>query len=206
MLSLLSDKLLMITELFYPKELKKIVADLRSKGDLNEAALIEINKAYILPFIVSFFIFLICLYKNTFFVSLLAGAVVFGLSALYVGYINIHLLAIPYTIGVKVRGTANRVAFHKSNLIYGAQDYWSIDYRYKDINGRDRKKVGSIDVLNMEKSVYETGGEVIVYLHPKNQRLVHLYIPLLFQRFCLSRSRIQERLERGDVLSPSPDD
>lgn len=190
----------MIAGLFYPKELKDIVADLRVKGDLNEAALIEINKAYILPLFFSFFIFLICLYKNTFFVSLLAGAVVFGLSVLYVGYINIHLLAIPYTIGKKVIGTAQRVAFHKSNLIYGAQDYWSIDYSYKDIYGRDKKKIGSIDVLNMEKSVYETGGEVLVYLHPKNQRLVHLYIPLLFQKFCLSRSRIQETLNIGNIL------
>ena len=33
----------MIAELFYPKELKDIIADLRAKGDLNEVALSRLN-------------------------------------------------------------------------------------------------------------------------------------------------------------------
>ncbi len=33
----------MITELFYPKELKTVIADLRAKDDLNEGAMKELN-------------------------------------------------------------------------------------------------------------------------------------------------------------------
>ena len=34
----------MIAELFYPRELKEIIADLRAKDDLNESALFEIDR------------------------------------------------------------------------------------------------------------------------------------------------------------------
>ena len=34
----------MIAELFYPKELKEIIADLRAKDDFNEVALVRLNK------------------------------------------------------------------------------------------------------------------------------------------------------------------
>lgn len=42
----------MIAELFYPKELKDIIADLRAKDDLNEEALKRLNN---IPFVVFIF-------------------------------------------------------------------------------------------------------------------------------------------------------
>ena len=45
----------MIAALFYPKELKEVIADLRAKGDLNERALRNFNFLFyctILPFLI----------------------------------------------------------------------------------------------------------------------------------------------------------
>lgn len=56
----------MIAELFYPKELKEIITDLRAKDDLNERALDRFNK-YLISTLVKAFFFCTCCFLFIFY-------------------------------------------------------------------------------------------------------------------------------------------
>ena len=96
----------MIAELFYPKELKDVVADLCAKGDLNEKALKNLN-AQTVPFSILFLIFtgvLVAAYGLLGFSFLLIIAPVFISTEFILIRRSYFKNMAPYLLGEKKRG------------------------------------------------------------------------------------------------------
>ena len=128
----------MIAELFYPKELKEIIADLRAKDDLNEEALKNIDKAMTRQrfsmIIVSFFAFAAFIYilPSPEAYLLLLAAVFFLIFSLMSPF-NLNIYILPYANGAV---TSGRVLGAHYDIIPAHGYYgWSIRYEFSDSSG-----------------------------------------------------------------------
>lgn len=191
----------MIAELFYPKELKEIFADLRAKGDLNEDALKEIKKNVWFSFICSAVISLIILVKNSFLISFIFF-ICFGLFGCFLSLRRaVHMFAVPYTKGKIYRGTIKSARYGK-DYNPSAPTGWRIDYSFLNDNGDVIR--GQSDVILKEhigSYVSKNGEEILVYLHPHNPKKHGIFISEYFKKYCLSKSLINEMVDR---LSHTP--
>lgn len=113
----------MIAELFYPRELKEIIADLRAKDDLNTTNLANLN-SFILSTIISTFLLSCFFVSGSFFVSSysgmyalwLCGVTIFGSSAINLRKTIVHFIEL-FMCKEKVLG--NVVRYNKSYCFGG---------------------------------------------------------------------------------------
>lgn len=186
---------LMIAALFYPKELKAIIADLRAKGDLNEAALKEINQNVWFSFICSAVVSAIVLVKNSLLITFIFF-ICFGFLGCFISLRRaICMFSLPYTKGKIYKGVIRSARFGK-DYNPSAPKGWRIDYSFVDDKGRELK--GSSDVIfkaHIGSYIPKNGEEIQVYVHPNNTSKHGIFLPFYFKRYCLSKSRIKETLQ-----------
>lgn len=123
----------MIAELFYPKELKNVIADLRAKGELNEAALKRMN-SFVMKRVA---IYIGCLLFFTFIILVIEQNIIkafFSFSILFCIYefckevvLYLGRCAILYTDGIAISGKCLHVS---QNGIYGITSSKNIGYEY----------------------------------------------------------------------------
>ncbi len=75
-----------IAELFYPRELKEMIAELRAQDDLNEAALIYLNKIIIICLFISIFVFFFLVFFESFIFAVILTCLVIFLSVREIGF------------------------------------------------------------------------------------------------------------------------
>lgn len=186
----------MFAELFYPKELKEVITELRAKYDLNKKAVEEINNSIRLPVIFSLIIFLILLYKNSFHFSFLVGLMIFFLLRVaFQGRVISFSLA--YTLGQPIVGRIEDVHFSRYNP--GTPDGWNIRYVFEAPLGHVNKKRQYVLPEDMPKETFKKGDEIQVYVYKKNKQA--LFLTRYFEKHCLSASHIHKTLqyrERND--------
>lgn len=157
----------MISALFYPKELKDIIADLKAKDDLNEDALSFIEREFKLKFI-----FNICLALLTAaLVMIIAGAGIFGflIFIIYMGLIIFDAVAtikkysrIAITISFGNLISANLIDIQKYNPSFVHKGWW---VRYKIfIDGKEFDKLDLIPKnIEIDKFLDGLSSEIQVF-------------------------------------------
>ncbi len=184
----------MIAELFYPKELKQTIADLRAKGDLNEAALKEINQNVWFSFICSGVVTAIVLVKNSLLITFIFF-ICFGLLGSFISLRRaIYMFSLPYTKGKIHKGVIKSVRFGK-DYYPRAPKGWRIDYSFVDDEGQELN--GSSDVIfkaHVGSDIPKKGEEIQVYVHPNDTSKHGIFLPYYFKRYCLSKSHIEQTL------------
>jgi hypothetical protein len=100
-----------IAELFYPKELKNIIADLRAKGDLREVPLNILKKEIGFVLFVMFVVVILAFATD----GVFAGS---SLAIVFVFFISMHIKAtinrfMAYTNGNKHQGVITKIVRNK---------------------------------------------------------------------------------------------
>jgi F0F1-type ATP synthase assembly protein I len=185
----------MIAELFYPKELKEVIKDLREKDDLNEEALKNINKSFlatplIITILVTTPIYLIDGFN--FFCWLFIVTSIVG----YVFSINqtTKKMILPYSLGIPMQGKIESIEYRNA-LSYGSAEGWSFNYSFMNLKNEPIKK----SVCNIRKSVMtspapEVGNEITVYVYPDDGQSSMPLIPSTFKQYCISKSKLKSTL------------
>lgn len=183
----------MIAELFYPRELKEIIADLRAKDDLNEEALDEIKKSIRFPIVFAFIIFLILIYKHSFLFSLLIGLLIFFLLR-FVFQGKVISLSLSYTLGKPIFGIVEDAYFNKYNP--GTPNGWNVRYTFERPQRKQNNKREYILPQYMPDEKLKKGDKIQIYIYGQNHQ--GLFLPKYFEKFCLSISRIKKILGQGE--------
>lgn len=118
----------MLANLFLPKEIRDIIAELRSKDDLNEKFFTTINKDIIFTFLVlvTFFTIIIASLGIWKFYTI---AFMFIIVALKIHTHNIsYKYIIPFSLGIPTRGTITSSIYE--SWYKSTKGYW-IEYKFK---------------------------------------------------------------------------
>ncbi len=123
----------MIAELFYPKELKKVIADLRAKDDLNEEALKSLNgyiiKRFFIVSLVSCFIFIPSIYLSE---SMAVKSVCVFLLMFMVFYLVNEIVSILKKFPVVFSSGVDATARVSQFSVYGmVNSTWQLFYEYE---------------------------------------------------------------------------
>lgn len=173
----------MIAELFYPKELKEIIADLRAKDELDEYVLGRLNDFFHLTLVNSLFLSsipLVVLFipdqgKVVLFVCVLTSIFIF-ISYHYKIRKLVSDYAQRYCRGNKT--TAKVTKYFKSSGAGGA--IWRLDYKYKI--GEREYSTSKTEIPNyfFHKRYYE--GDIIdIYYDPFDQSQSVPVVPKLIK-------------------------
>ncbi|PCJ99043.1 MAG: hypothetical protein COA45_06255 [Zetaproteobacteria bacterium] len=156
----------MIAELFYPKELKDIIADLRAKDDLNEGALGQFDK-YITStlkkiILINLFFSLILLHPKAgmdtgLFIIFVALVMVFSL--FYEVRISMKKLFNPYNYGSFFTGTIESFGSHRG--VYGMTCLFTF-------NGKATKSYLRRIPAGLINEKYKKGDLVLICYDPEN--------------------------------------
>jgi len=173
----------MIAELFYPRELKRLIKDLNAEGALNESALKKLNAFfyfYFVPLSIAAFGFVI--FEGMIFVSIVS----FILSTVYAAY---HLRfmfyhdVLPYLEGEIIMGEV--VEKHNSGL----QGIYSVLYRFQCQGELKKRKLTCDNNVEWENT---RKGPIQIFVLSKKRHLHAPYLPDKFKKLCLDTRRIQE--------------
>ncbi len=178
----------MLTEFFYPEELKRIVAELRHKKDLNKKPVYSLNRGFlfiviIFPALISYLPF----YKGYYF-DTVACFVFFSVIGYYLYFLPlVDFMIIPYSAGNNILGTViSSMALRNKSL-----KRWQVEYVFE---GNGKKIQGKTDIyldLNMGLYIPQKHDDVIIYFNPSNPKKNTLFIPNYFKKYCLSKSVLE---------------
>ena len=193
----------MIAELFYPKELKDIIADLRAKDDLNEEALNNVRKeierllrAHSILFIL---LICICYYAsiNGDLQSSTILVVVFILSfiCIFIGiYQNVRRVCCYHVClfnkGELVEGKILKCSKNKPFEKHGARS-WEFEYSYSDKKGNSHH-ARLILLLRYNDRIYARDESIYVFYDPQSPQRSMIALPKLYNNFNLKKSMIEE--------------
>lgn len=172
----------MIAELFYPKELRDAIADLRAKDDLNEHALYEINRQINICILALIFLIMVLFYTDNiewgwFCILLSPFLCFFEARRIFYSYSAVYLR------GVRKVGTLwdvqHRVASNQKLI-------------YQDIDGEICKRTPLLNQNNYKQPLPKRGFGISYYYDPKG---VYKAMPNLWFvkiKHCLSKSMLNE--------------
>ncbi len=175
----------MIAELFYPKELKQIIADLRAKDDLNEDALKNFD-SYVYRTLKSF-VFVIFLGGLFLFhpkagwdawvlVSVSFPLMLLGFEYLLSRYVKQYLRL--YNFGKFTSGVCESYGVHRG--CFGMTSIFSLD-------GTERRShIKSVDVI-LKGKPYKKGDSVLIAYDPQSPDNNVPFIPSLADVFYLRK-------------------
>ena len=176
----------MIAELFYPKELKKTIADLRAKDDLNEEALRRVNHDIMKKYTVILCIFIVLLtsafWAEVFsFFSLILGLVL-ATGSFILNFTNKYTL--PYTIGSKVDGYITGVNYEK--IPFHGYSGWSIRYEYAVGSEKFEGSSEGIDPTDVKSEELKQGDRITIFYMPNDPSISVPYLPSQYKLFSLN--------------------
>ena len=170
----------MIAELFYPKELKEIIAELRANNDLNEEAEYWLKRFFI---------------QNSFLLLLFGGGLILITEKYTYWFL---LLLIPFVMKIEGNKHINRkfmpfVRGRKEILIDAGA--WismvAIKLIFRDNDGNRYVAPHITDSLKKEERK-KRGDKISCYISNRNPRLCFPAFPRLMKKYCLSKSVIRE--------------
>ncbi len=157
----------MIAELFYPKELKDIITDLRAKGDLNEDALDRVNGDSLTKRLVLIILAGVSIVAS-FYVSddvvsiLLKICSIFFLLLSFLPVPSINRFIMPYVCGVQT--TADVVSSFYELIPYHGHKGWCIRYEFFDQKGHKHKGIqGGISRSDVKNGEINAGDDIEVF-------------------------------------------
>lgn len=165
----------MIAELFYPKQLKRVVSDLRARGDLNERALEKINR---LCFSYIFLTVLLVFSSYLIFENIWTTLIIVIFAPFFISWdINREFRQkfAPYVLGKKIKS----LFVKKSSFRYGNKFYFS--------NLGKTKKFITAELKERVDDNYEIKNQNI-YLH--DDKYIMPDFKSIKNTYCLSKSRI----------------
>ncbi len=176
----------MIAELFYPKELKDVIADLRAKDDLNEEALNQVNRHIYRSLrggaIVSLVFMLVLVFNNAsfgFWVLVCCFSLFCPVSVYFSFQKNFTKYARLYNYGLLVEG----VCEHYS--VFGPSFGMSASTKFDDIKTLSR--ISDADLIFRGKK-YNKGDPVYVVYDPVNPDINAPFIQSLADVFYLRKN------------------
>ncbi len=184
----------MIAELFYPKELKDIIADLRAKDDLNEEALRQIKGNALLFFLIGAVVIPPVYYFKGYDHTQVALGIFFLLGYVWTVRHSSKMMAIPYTLGRVVLGKIEWITFGKNGNPSQLKG-WHFIYSFENSKKDKVKKRFFVMPEYMVSPAPQKGDDIEIYVHPENEKFHAPFIPKTFEKLCLSKKRTQEILE-----------
>lgn len=177
----------MIAELFYPKELKGIIVDLRAKDDLNEEALKRLD-GYIMStlkkfIIVTIFFSLILFHPKSGIetVILILFSLVFMVFILFLDMRgNVKKFFIPYNYNKFTKGFVESCGSHRG--AYGMTYNFLLD----GVNNRSFMNRVSAGLV---RETFQKGDSVLICYDPENFDYNVPFIPSLAKLFYLRKGR-----------------
>lgn len=179
----------MIVELFYPRELKEIIADLRAKDDLNEKPLDILNNY--LGLLLMVFIFFYILrpsfdHVSGHFLYLILMVVLWVLSVWITIRVHFFDKMAAYILGHKRKGAVFKKLHH---WVKGFEFY---KFEIVDIEAPEVLKTGKISIEHA--NLFPKENELIIYYYNLNKKK---YKPMpdikeIKAQYCLSKSMANE--------------
>ncbi len=169
----------MIAEIFYPKELKEVIADLRTKNDLNELALKEIKRKIYIELTISLIIILMFIMDG----NILSSLLIFTFTLLIwkyemYGYYSDFLD--PYLKGERVSGRIIKI---------NNNPYFGTFIKCQDNKG-NLYKLTPVRYKWYIKSYSLKKGQDIVFFYKGNDETSMIDLKPINQKFCLSNAKI----------------
>ncbi len=182
----------MIAELFYPKELKEIIADLRVKDDLDEDALARMNDfiykkvKVTMVFVVVLVVILLTQQDivSGFLCFIFTALVIYAFFKDVVFYLRMYPCF--YSGGRVIEG--KYISSYSSLFEPGG---WGVTYEYEVAGRIYRKHTGQIH-LHFKGVMPKDGEKVSVFYKEKNPEKSTIFIVTLYQLFNLKRENILE--------------
>ncbi len=179
----------MIAELFYPKELKKIIADLRAKDDLNEDALARMNdfiykKVKITMVFVGILVVILLTQQDIapgFLCFIFAALVSYAFFKDVIFYLRMYPCL--YSGGRVIEGKS--ISSYSSLFAPGG---WGVTYEYEVAGKMYRKHTGQIH-LHFKGMIPKNGEKVSVFYKAKNPDINTIFIVRLYELFNLRRNK-----------------
>lgn len=184
------EKMKKIAEIFYPKELKDVIADLRAKDDLNEEALGVLRS--------SPFVFLIVLGTSCFLMSV--GAMSNVLLVFVV--ILIHLFLAYILIVIDIKSSLARMETYlygdvRRGIIVAYHSFPQLPMKkikVMDMVSKEKVFIGPFYQWNDEKNMPQKGTEITYYSRGKSTRCNMPDCIEIKKKYCLLKSMLREEL------------
>lgn len=186
----------MIAELFYPRELKEVIADLRAKGDLNEEAVKQINKNAWVPIILGAIIILPIYFFKGYEHPLIAVAVFSLLGYIWTIRNMVNRISLPYTLGEPVLGKIEWIIYENfPPPSFG----WHFLYSFSNSKQETVKKRFNVVLKpDMISPAPKEGDDIKIYVYSGNEKYHAPFLPVYFKRFCLSKNKITTTFEKEE--------
>ncbi len=163
----------MIAELFYPRELKEIVADLRAKGNLNENALYFLNRHIYIHAMA--WIFLLSFLFTISLIVLMVGVVFAFFLISYDARDTFNRYLIPYLHNVAHIGKIKNITY---NRFGGIKIHVFIELANKDCETEFLSDWRKIPAL-------QKGDELAIFMNPKRKNSAMPDHPYFKDRYSL---------------------
>ena len=170
----------MIAELFYPRELKEIIAELRAKNDLNEESELNLRRFF---------------YHNFFGLNVSISAIVLFTEEFLYFFI---LLLIPFVLKFEGKRHINRklMPFVRGRretltMVRSWISMIAVKLVLEDDDGNRYVAPHITDKFRKEERKGK-GDRVICYISANNPRLCFPAFPRFMRKYCLSKSIIRE--------------
>lgn len=182
----------MIAEIFYPKELKTAIRELKAKGDLNEDAVSEINKGTLLPLIFGAAVIIpICFLRG--YDPAIIGIALLSVLGCAMTVQRSARIALSYTLGQTVQGKIEWIDFGKPQP--ESPKGWRFRYKFERVNGNiESVRFGTVLSDDMPSEISKVGDKIKVYVYTKKEKFNAPFLPRYFEKFCLSKEKIAKVL------------
>ena len=189
-------------EIFYPKEMRQAIEELRAKDDLNEKVFVQLWKSMIAPFIVGVLLFISCITSMPKWYLLLGTCLFTIIACVYTLRRTINIFVMPYSFGSSVEGQIEKIRYGKAvdpQFIDNPSSLKGWRFVYSFYNGDSKQIRHEFDVVlkeHMSDIIPEVGDPIEIYLHPNKEKFHVPFLPLHFKGFCLSKQKIHEKIRR----------
>ena len=177
-----------IAELFYPKELKQVIADLRAKDDLNEQALRLLNIEVVTFCILWIIIFFSMVsFYSSFWVYVTLICICCFVFSLKLFEREKYLLS---QNGDVVEAVINNTYYHSypNNRSYAG---WDIDYSFEIEGDVYHSYENVMGYRNLPEELQKRGAKAKVIVDPQEPEKNMLIVPALLKQYCLSKKKIK---------------
>lgn len=161
----------MLAELFWPKEMKELVAKYRSQGTLNEEAVRHNNKQFLTVWVIGILLTSLLVFTELSAIYYAPIIAAIGGVAVYDSRYSIKKYIIPYTFGEKNKA---RLVFIRRETISGLSSIFRFLLCYH-LNGKNK----TVKNITKEQKEYleSQGSEFKVVINPKDEKYHMVYFP-----------------------------
>ncbi len=179
----------MIAELFYPKELKEIITDLRADDNLNTDALKNVNREILRQrstmfamIIISLCIFIYLFPEPTAYIGLFCA-----FSFFLISFFMFNTYIIPYANGIVTKGIIKTAHY---DIIPTQAGYrgWSVTYEFFDSKGHAYEgRTFSIKKEDVKNKKLKEGDELEIFYLKYNPSKNAVFLPSIYKKLCLRK-------------------